>query len=87
MTETRRMTAFPQLDEHDTPTAKLPNCPRCDDDELGVIHRDFMMCYACRWEIFRCKACGGTGIMEGNPTAPPDSILRCDVNCPEYIDP
>lgn len=44
---------FPELDEWDTPKAKLPNCPRCGDDELGVIHRNYMMCYACGWELER----------------------------------
>lgn len=44
---------FPDLDEHDTPKQKLPNCPRCGDDELGVIHPGYMMCYACGWEMYK----------------------------------
>lgn len=39
------------LDEFDTPKRKLPNCPRCDEDELGVMHADFCICYACNWKI------------------------------------
>lgn len=39
------------LDEHDTPKQKLPNCPRCDEDELGVIHADLLLCYRCGWKI------------------------------------
>ena len=39
------------LDEFDTPKEKLPNCPKCDDDELGVIHADLILCYACRWKL------------------------------------
>lgn len=41
---------FPELDEWGTPTSKLPNCPRCDEDELGVIHEQLMICYRCGWE-------------------------------------
>jgi ribosomal protein S27AE len=39
------------LDEYDRPTVKLPNCPRCGEDELGVIHADLMLCYLCGWQI------------------------------------
>jgi ribosomal protein S27AE len=44
---------FPELDEHGTPTAKLPDCPVCGDDELGVIHADLMVCYACGYRVER----------------------------------
>jgi hypothetical protein len=30
-----------------------------------------------------CPACGGSGVMEGDPTAPTGSIRRQDVPCPE----
>ena len=30
-----------------------------------------------------CCACGGSGVMEGDPSAPDGSILRYDVPCPE----
>lgn len=38
---------FPELDEWGTPTAKLPYCPCCGEDELGMIHYNLMACYAC----------------------------------------
>ena len=41
-----------ELDEHDTPTEKLPNCPRCDEDELGVIHAGHAFCYACYLKLW-----------------------------------
>lgn len=42
---------FPELDENGTPISKLPNCPRCDEDELGVIHECLMICYFCGWRM------------------------------------
>jgi len=39
------------LDEFDRPKVKLPSCPKCGEDELGVIHADLILCYFCRWEI------------------------------------
>lgn len=39
------------LDEHGTPKVKLPNCPKCGQDELGVVHANLMLCYACGWKI------------------------------------
>jgi ribosomal protein L37AE/L43A len=39
------------LDEFGTPKAKLPDCPKCDTDELGVIHADLVLCYACGWKL------------------------------------
>jgi ribosomal protein S27AE len=39
------------LDEFDRPKVKLPNCPRCDEDELGVIHADLLLCCRCGWKI------------------------------------
>jgi ribosomal protein L37AE/L43A len=39
------------LDEFDTPKRKLPPCPRCDEDELGVIHANLMLCYQCGWKL------------------------------------
>lgn len=57
---------FPELDEWGTPTAKLPDCPQCGEDELGVIHSGLLMCYRCGWELRRemplgrCQKCGRT---------------------------
>ncbi len=39
------------LDEFDRPKVKLPDCPKCDEDELGVIHADLLLCYRCGWKI------------------------------------
>lgn len=39
------------LDENDTPTEKLPDCPRCGEDELGMIHADLILCYRCNWKL------------------------------------
>ena len=49
---------FPELDEWGTPTEKLPNCPRCGEDELGVINATRVMCYWCSWEYFRLPPWG-----------------------------
>ena len=39
------------LDEYDTPKVKLPNCPKCGEDELGVMDADLCLCYRCGWKI------------------------------------
>jgi len=39
------------LDEFGRPKVKLPDCPKCDEDELGVIHADLILCYSCGWKI------------------------------------
>lgn len=44
---------FPELDERGTPKDKLPNCPRCGKDELGAIHEELVLCYACGWTLDR----------------------------------
>lgn len=45
------MTILANLDEFDRPKTKLPDCPKCDEDELGVIHADLLLCYRCGWKI------------------------------------
>ena len=30
-----------------TPISKMPNCPCCGDDELGMIQKDEAFCYRC----------------------------------------
>lgn len=49
----RGFSKFPELDKYDTPVEKLPNCPACDEDKLGVINHDFIICYACSWKLLR----------------------------------
>ncbi len=38
---------IPQLTPLGVPTKKLPHCPACHEDELGVLNPDIMMCYSC----------------------------------------
>lgn len=47
---------FPAVDEWGTPLTKMPDCPRCGEDELGLIHPDFAVCYHCG---FNCHREGG----------------------------
>lgn len=39
------------LDEHNRPKTKVPDYPRCGEDELGVIHSGLILCYNCNWKI------------------------------------
>lgn len=39
------------LNSYGTPRQKLPNCPKCDNDELGVISPNLIMCYNCSWRM------------------------------------
>lgn len=42
---------LPEWDEKELkPTAKMPNCPRCGEDELGMLHAELTICYACGWK-------------------------------------
>ena len=48
-----------------TPTSKMPDCPRCGDDELGA-RFDRTWCHACSWRGSR------TALLQLlNPPAPP----------------
>ena len=55
---------------------------RDDLDGGRLIKRAIQQAIACDKEV-GCEKCGWTGIMEGDPTAPVDSIRREDVPCPE----
>ena len=44
---------FPELDADGRPVAKLPPCPYCAEDELGVIHRGAVLCYRCGWKLVK----------------------------------
>lgn len=44
---------FPELDQWGTPIEKLPSCPRCGEDELGVMHRQLVLCYWCGWQLWK----------------------------------
>ncbi len=39
------------LDEDGRPKVKLPACPKCNEDELGVISSNLLLCYRCGWKI------------------------------------
>ena len=38
---------LPDCDENGTPLEKMPNCPRCDADELGMLMPGAAFCYFC----------------------------------------
>lgn len=38
---------LPQVDEWGRPLTKMPNCPRCFEDELGMMSANGAMCYRC----------------------------------------
>lgn len=42
---------LPETDEHGTPREKMPDCPRCGEDELGMLRPSYAFCYACGFEI------------------------------------
>jgi len=33
------------------PKTKMPNCPNCDEDELGMLSQWYTLCYNCGLEI------------------------------------
>ena len=43
---------LPGVDEWGVPLAKMPRCPRCNADELGMIHEDYALCYACSMRLY-----------------------------------
>ena len=47
----RLLDIITDLDEFGSPKQKLPNCPKCDEDELGVIHSNLVLCYRCGWKV------------------------------------
>jgi hypothetical protein len=48
-----RLFNWPEVDDWEVPKVKLPNCPGCGEDELALIHRNYMTCYVCSWELHR----------------------------------
>ncbi len=39
---------WPKWDkENQRPATKMPNCPNCDEDELGMISEHKVICYFC----------------------------------------
>ena len=39
--------ALPQCDKWGVPVEKMPNCPNCLQDELGMLKDGIAFCYAC----------------------------------------
>jgi hypothetical protein len=47
---------IPEWDEiNQRPASKLPDCPNCCDDELGMINKDNIVCYNCGLSIYLPK--------------------------------
>lgn len=44
---------LPPADSWGTPTAKMPHCPQCGCDELGLIEPDRGVCYVCNAVVVR----------------------------------
>ena len=40
----RLISILDNLDEFGTPKVKLPDCPKCQMDELSVMHADLVLC-------------------------------------------
>ena len=43
---------LPSTDDWGRPTAPMPKCPQCGDDELGMLHPGYALCYACGWQTW-----------------------------------
>lgn len=42
---------YPEWDtENLCPKTKMPNCPYCEEDELGMLTAGHVFCYACGFE-------------------------------------
>jgi hypothetical protein len=51
---------LPNCDENGTPLSKMPNCPNCGEDELGLTSPpDEGICYLCSAVVHR-RYCGGS---------------------------
>ena len=47
---------FPELDKENLrPKTKLPNCPRCSNDELSMFAEDRIICNVCTFEAVKLK--------------------------------
>lgn len=50
----RPISIFPEWDkENMRPKTKMPPCPRCGEDELGMMDKDTVFCYKCYFTIKR----------------------------------
>lgn len=62
---------LPDVDEFGTPLTKMPNCPHCGEDELGMMSDGHALCYRCQSHVSR---------MDGANTRITDAMVRCN-NC------
>lgn len=45
---------LPEWDEEaQRPKFKMPDCPHCLEDELGMINKKYVLCYNCRLQLFK----------------------------------
>jgi len=44
---------WPEADEWGTPKEKMPDCPKCGADELGLIRPEYILCYCCGFEAWK----------------------------------
>ncbi len=43
---------LPKWDEEARrPKSKMPDCPNCLEDELGMINKNRVICYCCNWSV------------------------------------
>lgn len=68
---------LPDVDQWGTPLVKMPPCPNCREDELGMIERDRAVCNLCNCVVTRsvpgthildlpaiCGDCPWTGLVQ-----------------------
>jgi len=44
---------WPEIDKWGRPMQKMPDCPECGEDELGLITSEYIMCYSCSFEAWQ----------------------------------
>jgi len=44
---------WPECNEWGVPKEKMPDCPFCGLDELGLIHDDEILCYYCGVKFYK----------------------------------
>ena len=71
---------LPPTDVWGTPVSKMPNCPNCGEDELGLIEPDRGLCYVCQCVVVR-KAPSITETPAACGNCPwVGTVVACDVN-------
>lgn len=44
---------FPDTNSYGVPVSKMPNCPNCGEDELGLLEKDRALCYRCNCVVIK----------------------------------